>query len=293
MDARMKRSIVISAFVIAVAATACGTTKRTDATKPSANSAAKREPAAAVQPVSFATEASTICSSMAFFSKKFVGGAGRVSDAQIGQLVERWRADVDRLVKLAPPPGKASAFRLMVGNYRLMLTSLAAAKASDDESVLSDLAAAVVAGTRGSRAARRAGLSACAFFPEIRQPPRDPEPIVTATRALLVRGARIIKTDCNEQDSCRIEFSAAPPTRSRLRAALKVLRANGWSHVRTGHSPVGSSWATAYRNDLAVEVEIIGQRRPPHCAGAPTAMYGCTDAIWVHREQVPSVLTGG
>jgi hypothetical protein len=22
-------------------------------------------------------------------------------------------------------------------------------------------------------------------------------------------------------------------------------------------------------------------------------MFGCTDAIWVHREQVPSALTGG
>jgi hypothetical protein len=63
--------------------------------------------------------------------------------------------------------------------------------------------------------------------------------------------------------------------------------------VRTGHSSPGSSWATGYRNDLAAEIEILGERRPPHCVNAPTGMYGCTDAIWVHREQVPSVLTSG
>jgi hypothetical protein len=292
MNVKMKRFAAIVA-VVTVLAAACGTTQPGDATKPAANSAVKREQAAAVQAASFATEASTICSSMALFSKKLVGTTGKVSDQQVGRLVQRSRADLGRLVKLTPSPEKASAFRLMVGNYRLLLTGLAAAKASDDESVLSDLAAAVVAGTRGSRAARRAGLSACAFFPKIRQPSRDPEPIVAATRALLVRGARIIKTSCSDQDSCRIEFSGAGPTRSRLRAVLKVLRTNGWSHVRTGLTPVGSSWATAYRNDLAVEVELLGKRRPPHCANAPTGMYGCTDAIWVHREQVPSVLTGG
>jgi hypothetical protein len=293
MDVRMMRFAAIAALGIALVAAACGTTQPTDATKPAAHSAAKREQAASVKPATFATEASTICSSMALFSQKLVGSTGKVSDRQVGRLVQRSRADLGRLVKLAPPPGKASAFRLMLENYRLMLTGLAAAKASDDESVLSDLAATVVAGTRGSRAARRAGLNACAFFPEIRQPSRDPGPIIAATRALLVRGARVIKTDCSDQDSCRIEFSSAGPTRSRLRAAVKILRAKGWSHLRTGHSPVGSSWATAYRNDLAVEIEILGERRPPHCVHAPTGMYGCTDAIWIHRQQVPSVLTGG
>jgi len=292
MDGSMKRLAAISA-VVTVLAAACGTTQPTDATKPAANSTAKPEQAASVQPASFAAEASTICSSMALFDKKLVGSTGKVNDQQVWRLVERSRADLGRLVKLTPPPGRASAFRRMVGNYRLMLTGLAAARASHDESVLSDLAAAVVAGTRGSRAARRAGLSACAFFPEIRQPLRDPEPIVAATQALVVRGAHIVKGDCSDQDSCRIEISGAGPTRSRLRAAVKILRTNGWSHVRTGHSPLGSSWATADRNDLAAEIEILGKRRPAHCVNAHTGMYGCTDAIWVHREQVPSVLTGG
>jgi hypothetical protein len=286
MDVSMKRFAAI-APVMALVAAACGTTQPTDATKPSTSSAPKGEQAA-----SFATEASTICSSMAS-SSKTLARAGKVSDAQVAQLVEHWRADVGRLGKLTPPLGTASAFRRMLGNYRLMLTGLAAASASDDESVLPDLAAAVVAGTRGSRAARRAGLSACAFFPEIRQPSRDPEPILAAAEALLVRGARILKTDCGDRGSCRIEFSGAGPVRSRLRAAVRILRANAWSHVRTGHSPVGSTWATAYRNDLAVEVEILGERRPPHCVNAPAGMFGCNDAIWVHREQVPSVLTGG
>jgi hypothetical protein len=289
MDVRMKRFAAIAALAIAPVAAACGTTQPTDATKPSA----KRDQAGSVKPASFSSEASSICSSMALFSKKFVGRAGKVNDRQLGELVDRWRADVGRLTKLTPPPGKASVFRIMLENYRLMLTGLAAAKASDDESVLSDLTATFVTGTRGSRAARRAGLSACAFFPKIRQPARDREPIVAAARALLVRGARVIKTDCSDQDSCRIEFSGAGSTRSRLHAAVKILRAKGWLHVRTGHSPVESSWATAYRNDLAVEIEILGERRPPHCGHAPTGMYGCTDAIWIHRQQVPSVLTGG
>jgi len=292
MDVSMKRFAAMSAVATALA-TACGTTQPTDATKPAATSAAKPEQATAVQTASFAADASTICSSMALFDKKLVGSTGKMNDQQVGRLVKRLRADLGRLVKLTPPPGKASAFRRMVGNYRLMLTGLAAARASHDESVLSDLAAAVVAGTRGSRAARRAGLSACAFFPEIRQPSRDPQPIVAATQALVVRGAHIVKSDCSDQDSCRIELSGAGPTRSRLRAAVEILRTNGWSHVRTGHSPLGSSWATADRNDLAAEIEILGERRPPHCVNAPTGMYGCTDAIWVHREQVPSVLTGG
>ena len=293
MDVSVKRFAAISAVVIALAATACGTTQPTDATKPAANSTAKPEQAASVQGASFATEASRICSSMAVFDKKLVGSTGKVNDQQIGRFVERSRADLGRLVKLTPPPGKVSAFRRMLGNYRLMLTGLAAARASHDESVLSDLAAAVVAGTRGSRAARRAGLSACAFFPEVRQPSRDPEPIVAATQALVVRGAQVVKSDCSDQDSCRIELSGAGPTRSRLRAAVESLRTNGWSHVRTGRSPLGSSWATADRNDLVAEIEILGERRPPHCVNAPTGMYGCTDAIWVHREQVPAVLTGG
>jgi hypothetical protein len=290
---RMTRFAAISALAMALTATACGTTHQSDATKSSANSAATGAQAAAGQPASFAADASAICSTMALFSKKLVGSAGKVSDSEIGRLVARSRADVDRLAKLTPPAGKANAFRLMLTNYRLMLSGVAAAKAADDESVLSDLAAVVVAGTRGSRAARRAGLNTCAFFPEIRQPSRDPEPISAATRALLARGARIIKTDCGERDSCRIEFSAAGRTRSRLRTAVKTLRANGWSHVRTGHSPVGSAWATAYRNDLAVEIEILGGQRPPHCVNAPIGMFGCTDAIWVHREHVPPVLTGG
>src|SRR5206468_4779987 len=82
---QMKRFAAISAVVIVLAA-ACGTTQPTDATKPSAHSAVKREQAASVQPASFSTEASTICSSMALFSKKLVGGTGKVSDQQVGRL---------------------------------------------------------------------------------------------------------------------------------------------------------------------------------------------------------------
>lgn len=288
----MKRAI-LAAVPVMLVLSACGGTAASDATRTPSESAIKRGQVVGAPGRLFSERASMICSAMDNASKKLVGGGGKASDREIGQMVRRWRADVARLAKLRPPAGKADAFRIMLENYRLLLTGLTAAKTSNDESVLSDLAAVAVAGTRGSRSARRAGLLSCAFFPDIRQPPRDPEPIVTATRALLAPGARVIKTNCIEPDSCRIEFNGSGPIHARLRAAVAILRAHDWSHVRTGRSPEGSTWATAYRNDLAVEIEIMGTRRPPHCVNAPAAMFGCSDALWVHREHLASVLTGG
>ena len=274
-------AVAVLSFTLVLVA--CGTTRALDATQRTSRSASKRE-----RPASFAAQASSICSAMDEAAKELVASTTHVRDREMAELVGRWRADMARLAQLSPPPAKQKPFRLMLENYRLMLSGLAAAQASQDEGVLSDLAAATVGATRGSRAARHAGLRTCAFFPEIRQPPRDSEPIVTAAVSLLVRGARLIKRDC-DADSCRIEFSGTGPTRSRLREVTTRLRANGWSHVRTGRSPVGTTWATANRNDLAAEIEILGHR-PQECANAPSA-FGCTDAIWVHREQVPSILT--
>jgi hypothetical protein len=56
---------------------------------------------------------------------------------------------------------------------------------------------------------------------------------------------------------------------------------------------MGTTWAIAYRNDLEVEIELLGKQRPPQCAGAHPDMFGCSDAVWVHRVEIPKVLTGG
>ena len=79
----------------------------------------------------------------------------------------------------------------MVKHYRQMVAALAAMQAADDESVLAYVAAVAVEGTRGSRWARRAGLIACALFPEITQPPKDAEAPFDATRALVPSRAHV------------------------------------------------------------------------------------------------------
>src|SRR5215210_2866975 len=132
----------------------------------------------------FTKHASTICAGMQDGAGVVTGGR-KPTDAEFRRLLARWRAGFDRLARLDPPRSQAKQFRRMLSHYRTMTAALAAAQASDDESVLGDIAAAVVEGTRGSRAARRAGVARCAFFAEIKQPPRDPEPALAATRALV------------------------------------------------------------------------------------------------------------
>ncbi|HMJ00796.1 MAG TPA: hypothetical protein VK488_13245 [Gaiellaceae bacterium] len=282
----MKRLAVVFA-TLPLALAACGAA---EVAPPSG-----REQVALVRQVPFAPQAAAICKGMQRGAGVVSSGRKR-TDAEFGRLLSRWRIGFDRLARLDPPAGRAKAFNQMLRQYRTMVSALAAAKAADDESVLGDIAVAVVEGTRGSRAARRAGLPGCAFLPEIKQPPRDPEPVLAATRALVLPGMRIVKADtpaCNKEASCRIEFLSSGSTAVRLRSALALLRAHGWTHARTGRSPTGSSWAIAYRNDYEVEVELLGKRRPPHCVGARPVIFRCSDAVWVHRVEIPDVLTGG
>jgi hypothetical protein len=254
-----------------------------------------QEPRAVTSPVSFAQQATGICTRMQR-AAGVVSTGHKPTEAEFASMLTRWRIGFDRLARLRPPDTQAKPYQLMLRHYRRMVTAMTAAQASDDESVLADVAAAVVEGTRGSRAARRADLRACAFFPDIRQPPRDRESTLAATEALVPAGARVLRADtadCNREGSCLIEFRGSGSTASRLRSALATLRAHGWRHLRTGHTPTGTTWASAYRNDLQVEIELVGAERPAHCADAGPVTFGCSDSIWVHRVEVPSVLTGG
>jgi hypothetical protein len=274
--------------ILPLALAACGAARTASPSPP-------REQTVGTSQVSFAQQASGICRATQR-GAVVVSTRRKPTTAEFGLLLTRWRTGFAHLARLDPPAARVKPFKLMLRNYRAMVTAFQAAKDADDESVLADLAAAVVEGRRGSREAERAGLRACAFFPAIRQPPRDPESTLAATRALVLPGARVVKADavdCNRDASCRIEFRRSGSIASRLRAARATLRAHGWTHVRTGRAPMGTTWAIAYRNDLEVEIELLGKQRPPQCAGAHPDMFGCSDAVWVHRVEIPKVLTGG
>lgn len=243
----------------------------------------------------FAQQAARICVGMQS-SAGLVSGVRKPTDARLQRLLARWRAGFRRLGKLDPPRTRAEAFRQMLSHYRTMTAALAAMVAADDESLLSAAAVAIVEGTRGSRAARSAGLAGCAFFPEIRQPPRDPERPLAASRALVPAGARVVKGDtpeCNVRASCRFDYRGKRSLAAGLSGAVASLRAHGWTHIRTGRSPTGSRWAMAYRNDYQVTIELVGSPRPDYCVGRTAAAFGCTDSVWVYRPDVPKVLTGG
>jgi hypothetical protein len=60
--------------------------------------------------------------------------------------------------------------------------------------------------------------------------------------------------------------------------------------IRSGRTPTGGHWVLANRNDYAATIEFVGAELPKHCGGRVT--YGCSDNVWVHRVEVPQVLTG-
>jgi hypothetical protein len=284
----MKRVAAVFATLPLLLA-ACGAAETASRPKPADEQVAVRGQ------VPFVQQAGRICAGMKG-SASLVGGGRKPTDAQVKRLLTRWRAGFNRLGRLDPPRIRAKAFRQMLTHYRTMTRAFAAALAADDESVLSDFVVAFVEGTRGSRAARGAGLAACAFFPEIKQPPRDPEQALAATRALVPAGSRVVKADtreCNVNSSCRFDFRGKGSPAARLREAKAALRAHGWTHIRTGRSPTGSSWAMAYRNDYEVSIELLGSPRPQYCAGRAAETFGCSDSVWVHRVEIPQVLTGG
>jgi hypothetical protein len=211
------------------------------------------------------------------------------------ELVRRWRAALDELDGLEAPADIRPEVARMLGAYRNTTRALEALVTIDDETVLAAAAGIAVFGQRASRSARDAGLDACAFFPLIEQPGPDAQPMYEATREVVPAGATLLFEDelaCGEEDSCRFEFELDGPLAGRLDAMRQVVRANGWTNVRQGRSAPATTWLMASRNDYALTVELVDRPLPEHC-GRSDLSWGCVDSVWVHRIDVPDVLTDG
>jgi hypothetical protein len=239
--------------------------------------------------------ASSICAELQRDATAVTGGT-RPSDEDLGSLIEKWEAALDRLERLDVPENRAAPVEQMLTHYRRMVRAFTLLVAAEDETVLAAVAGLAVEGQRGTRAAKRAGLARCALFPEIEQPPRDPEPTLEATRQLVPAAAVVLRRDvdsCPSDGSCIIEFRGAEQELSaRIRSAVARLRAEGWQGIDSRRTPTGGAWVRAYRNDHTAMFDLISFPAPAHCrhrAGAPF----CRDTIWVHRVDVPDVLTGG
>lgn len=251
---------------------------------------ASEEPAPKLE---FVAAAQAICTRMQRDAEA-VGAEAGSSDERMAKLVDDWRSGLDELDGLEAPRERKRQFEQMLAHYRNLTRALEGMIEAEDETVLAAVAGGVVEGQRGSRAARKAGLDACAFFPEIKQPPADRQPLYAATRDLVPAHARVLRVDelaCDTSDSCRIEHELDRSIAARLRDARALLRAHGWKNVRSGEMPTGGRWIMANRNDYAATLEFVGDELPAHCGGRVT--YGCSDGVWVHRVEVPDVLTGG
>ena len=271
-----------------VAAAACG---GNDAAAPVHTDSAASP--AAISSTGFVSAAEAICKSMEQDAATLSGGA-TPTDEDFKLLLTRWRAGFDRLDALEPPPEREADVEKMLAGYRSMAKAFDAMVLSEDESVLAAAVAAAVYGQRGTRAARDASLDACALFPEIKQPPADSQPTYEATRELLPAGAQILRdddADCSTRGSCVFEFRTAGSLAARTRESRAKLLAHDWTNVRSGRSANGTSWLMANRNDYVATVELVGDVAPAHCNGTTT--WGCTDSVWVHKVDVPDILTGG
>jgi hypothetical protein len=238
---------------------------------------------------SFARTADAICTEMQADAAKLVG-TQRPSDADIGRIVKTWRASLDDLAALEPPPASAAEFRKMIAAYRRTLDAIEALVAAQDESVLVAVAGVSLFGHRGTRSARRASLEQCMLFQEVTQPEADPEPLGEAALALVpprVDIVRAAKHDCAADSSCVIEFRGSGALAARVRAARRKLAARGWTNIRSGRTPgTGSAWLMANRNDYSATVELVAAPLPSHCSTGRVT-WGCVDSVWVHRVEVP------
>jgi hypothetical protein len=286
------RGLIVALVAVLLAVAGCGGTEasapaptvRTNADQPSPEPAPK---------VEFVPAAEAICKRMQRDAEA-VGAETESSDERLANLVDDWRSGVDELDRLEPPQQQKQQFEQMLVHYRNMSRAFDEMVEAEDETVLAAVAGGVVEGQRGSRAARKAGLDACAFFPEIEQPPADRQPLYDATRDLVPAHARVLRVDkleCDTSDSCRVEYELDRSIAARLRDARALLRAHGWKNIRSGQMPTGGWWIMANRNDYAATLEFVGDELPAHCGGR--VKYGCSDGVWVHRFEVPEVLTGG
>jgi hypothetical protein len=287
-DRRAMKSLLWVLVAFPLAAAACG---GNDAATPArTNSSAS---ASAASSRDFAAKAEAICKSMEQDAASLSGGT-TPTDEDFKLLLSRWRSGFDRLDALEPPPEREADVERMLAGYRSMAKAFDLMVLSEDESVLAAAVGAAVYGQRGTRAARDAGLDTCALFPEIRQPPADGQPAYDATRELLPAGAQILRdddADCSTEGSCQFEYRTAGSLAARTRESRAKLLAHDWTNIRSGRSPNGMSWLMANRNDYVATVELVGDIAPAHCNGTMT--WGCTDSVWVHKVDVPDILTGG
>ena len=277
---------VLVALPLAVAA--CG---GNDAGAP-ARTNSSASPSAASS-TGFVAAAEAICRSMEQDAASLSGGA-TPTDEDFKRLLSHWRSAIARLDALEPPPEREAEVVRMLTGYRNMVKAFDAMVLSEDESVLAAAVGAAVYGQRGTRAARDAGLDDCALFPEIKQPPADGQPVYEATRELLPAGAQILRdddADCSREGSCQFDYRTAGSLAARTRESRAKLLANEWTNIRGGRSANGTSWVMANRNDYVATVELVGDVAPAHCDG--TMSWGCTDSVWVHKVEVPDILTGG
>lgn len=238
---------------------------------------------------SFATTAEAICTEMQADAEKLVG-TQRPSDTDIRRIVKTWRASLDDLAALEPPPASAAEFRKMIAAYQKTLDAIEALVAAQDESVLVAVAGVSLFSHRGTRSARRASLEQCMLFQEVTKPEADPEPLREATLALVPPRVDIVrpaKHDCAADGSCVVEFRGAGALATRVRAARRQLAARGWTNLRNGRTPgTGSIVLMANRNDYSATVELVAAPLPPHCSTGRVT-WGCVDSVWVHRVEVP------
>jgi hypothetical protein len=286
------RGLIVALVALPLAVAGCGDAEAS-APSPTVRTngdQASPEPAPKVE---FVAAAEAICTRMQRDAKA-VGAETESPDERMAKLVDDWRSGVDELDGLEAPRERKRQFEQMLVHYRNMTRAFEGMIEAEDETVLAAVAGGVVEGQRGSRAARKAGLRACAFFPEIKQPPADRQPLYEATRELVPAQARIVRGDergCDKSDSCRIEYELDKGVAARSSAARGLLRAHGWTNIRSGRTPTGAPWLMANRNDYVATLEFVGDKLPDHCGGRVT--WGCSDAVWVYRFEVPDVLTGG
>ena len=212
----------------------------------------------------------------------------------MGRMFAAWERALDRLDALSAPPDDANRVARMVSHFRRMSRAGRALVRATDERALAYSVAMIVEGQRGSALAKRLGLPACVLVPPVRQPPPDREPIDEAAKALVPRGAKLLRpwtSACQRidgNDSCLflLDMRAVPP-RSRVAQAKRLLTAHGWRDVRSGSTATGGSWVMGTRNDYAATYSFPGRERE-YCRGAVSAP-GCTDTLWVHRVEVPQI----
>jgi hypothetical protein len=281
-------------LVCLLAVAACGGEEAAAPTRPAETTSTSVRASTVAAPSDFVDDATAICTDLEQSGTGF-SRSDKPSDEEVLALIRGWRADFDRLAALDPPADVRPHFERMLLNYRRLADSMQALVEVEDETALAAVAGIALFGQRGSHAARTAGLDRCALAAPIEQPPPDAQPMYEAARELVPAGARITRDDLptcgDDEGSCSVEFELEGDVVSGIAAARGLLTSHGWTNIRAGRSAPATRWLMANRNDYAVTVELVGRPLPSHCGRSVT--FGCVDSVWIHRVEVPDVLTGG